>query len=328
MEDFSSIPVLTGLESIQLLPKGRTIEYEYNGEHRKNFVEFTNRERKWKPLRRSITDDHVLTDDEIEEIYVKLTKEKRTVREQSKEYGFLMNNHRIRDDDLKYGLNNENVQVVKFFDDRGGERNENVLQDIKSMNSRDNMGNVSLPDSSIEIVNFSPCPNCGHVYSFKDLFLYFQKPKRDIRFKTIQEQYLFDTKVSCVECGTEFLPSLVVINESPRSEYRMICRSQTLREICLFMKRKFRSKVLWLREENILSRFDDGIEYRAWKNDLNVAHLKAEPTLFSSFIQNTPYYLVQDFLDQKNLHEAQPVFGSWLPSDQITRAYKSSELQI
>ena len=65
-----------------------------------------------------------------------------------------------------YGIFQEDVSMLRFFDDKKG---ESVLADIVRKNEEQNMGNFVIPNTDVQLVNYSICPKCDMVYSFKDL---------------------------------------------------------------------------------------------------------------------------------------------------------------
>jgi hypothetical protein len=188
------------------------------------------------------------------------------------------------------------------------------------------MGNVKIPGTSIEIINYSPCPKCGEVHSFADVFAYYSNPVPDPEhFASRSEQYQRDTRVRCKACQSYFFPALVVVDGDPTNECQMICRSQTIREVTVFMRQEVRQEVLWMKDENILEDVVDGMKVRAWRNDVDSAILKRKPALLTNMLSYTPSTLMIDFLSRKNLVEKQPLYDAWMPEKAIQRAYRSDD---
>ena len=81
-----------------------------------------------------------------------------------------------------YGLFKNDITVCTFFD---GDKNENILEDIKKKNNEQGYGNIKIPNTNIMLINYSFCPKCKTVFSFKDIVEYYKKPKPDSKFKDI-----------------------------------------------------------------------------------------------------------------------------------------------
>jgi hypothetical protein len=221
-----------------------------------------------------------------------------------------------------YGSWQSDVSVVRFFENKTsvnipnshGDKKESILADIRSMNEEQGMGNVKIPGTSVEIINYSPCPACGHIHSFSDVFNYYQKPVPDPFYKSRQEQYIHDTRVMCIECKAYFLPALIVVDGDPKNECQMICRRQTMAEVVTFMA-EFQLKVLYMREENIITHPDNG--RKAWRNDVDAKLLKKRQGLFTNFLSYTPAPQILSFITRKNLAMDDPLYGAWLEPNRI-----------
>jgi len=320
------IPVFNGPESVRPGKFGRTIEYEWEEENRRAYVPFPLAyRRKYRPLLSPSNHDHILTDDEIDRLLSAINHGYDANKFESTDefLSFLTLREKVVLEEKTYGMYESDVSVVRFFEDSNrGDKKENILADIKRLNQEQGMGNVKIPGTSIEIINYSPCPKCGHVHSFSDVFNYYQNPTPDPTYKSRRLQYQLDTRVMCVECKVFFLPALIISDGTPRNEHQMICRSQTIREVCVFMRETTRIDVLWMKNENILDDVrDDGTAVRAWRNDVDAKVLKKRPGLFSNMLQYTPANLMLDFISRKNLEKEEPLFGAWVPKQHIQSPY-------
>jgi len=144
--------------------------------------------------------------------------------------------------------------MCRFFETKN---NENILADIEQKNKEQNMGNFQIPNTNIKLINFSICPKCGHIFSFKELMGYYAKPNPDSTFKSLKKQYREDTRAFCHECNTYFLPALVISDGTPKNEVQFLCRAQTTNAIEAFY-RKSGKNVLAAKNENILNRANGG----------------------------------------------------------------------
>jgi hypothetical protein len=210
----------------------------------------------------------------------------------------------------------QDITVCRFFSGKMGEKQENILQDIRQLNEQQQMGNIKIPNTSIEIINYSPCPKCETIHSFSDIFHYYQNPAPDPKFASLKQQRSLDTRVKCKDCGNYFLPAIVITDGAPKNEYQMICRNQTLLEVTVFMQKEFNLRVLTMRKENVLINPDNPSK-AAWRNDIDAAKLKLRPGLFTNMLQYTPAPLMLDFISRKNLEKEEPVYGAWLKRENV-----------
>jgi hypothetical protein len=222
-----------------------------------------------------------------------------------------------------YGIFDADTTMCRFFDSKNG---ENLLADIEKKNEEQGMGNIPIPHTNIRLINYSICPQCGHIFSFKDLADYYANPKPDTRFKNRANQFREDTRVCCTECSSYFLPALVIADGTPKNEVQFLCRVQTMNAIERFYLNKG-IKVLSLNEENIIKR--EGPEtvrterkvkepaapvtfvnrlfhpkaagpgktvnkhtITGIRNDVLLKEMEAKPALISNLIQYTPSNLV------------------------------------
>jgi ribosomal protein L32 len=145
--------------------------------------------------------------------------------------------------------------MCRFFDSKNGDK---ILEDIKLKNEAENMGNIHIPNTNIQLINYSICPKCGHVFSFKDISDYYLNPRPDPVFKNKMRQYREDTRVFCSECGTYFLPALVIVDGTPKNEVQFLCRIQTMNAIENYYQNKG-IQVLSKRDVNIVKKEESGI---------------------------------------------------------------------
>jgi hypothetical protein len=100
-----------------------------------------------------------------------------------------------------YGIFDKDIAMCRFFDSKNGDK---VLADIKLKNESENMGNIHIPHTNIQLINYSICPKCSRILSFKDISDYYLNPRRDPLFKNKMQQYREDTRVFCNDCKTYF----------------------------------------------------------------------------------------------------------------------------
>jgi len=316
--NIQDIPVYSGPDSVKPGSKGRKVDltnWSPEFDHKEFFMEWPAQyRRKYAPLK-SHRDGHLLSDDEIDLLLRSINK------------GFNANDfsdvnqfldyltYRQQLPEKTYGMYESDISVCRFFTSERGEKQENILADIRKLNEEQNMGNIKIPGTDVEIINYSPCPKCGHIHSFADVFNYYQHPTPDPVFKNAQEQYAMDTRVQCKECNDYFLPALIVSDGSPKVEHQMICRMQTVREVGVFMKSQYKLDVLVYKKENILVQPET--QKRAWRNDVDAKLLKSRQGLFTNFLQYTPAPLMLNFLGRKNLELQEPLYGVWKKPEEV-----------
>ena len=202
-----------------------------------------------------------------------------------------------------YGIFDKDVSVCKFFDSTN---NDDLLADIKKKNKEEGLGNIKIPDTNIELINYSICPKCKKIYSFKDIISYYKKPLVDGKFKSRAHQFRNDTRVFCSDCNTFFLPSLVIADGTPIKEVQFLCRAQTIEAVEDFMLLK-NVKVLTRKMSNIIYRE----KLKAIKNDVSIIALKEKPTLITNIIQYTPFNLILNFILGENIAKGDLLFNEW-----------------
>jgi len=204
-----------------------------------------------------------------------------------------------------YGIFDKDVSICRYFNSKN---NENLLADIMKKNEEQGLGNIKIPNTDITLINYSICPKCNSIFSFKDIMNYYKKPKPDAWFKNTAHQLRNDTRVYCDNCGTYFLPSLIISDGTPKKEVQFLCRVQTIEAVEEFMLTK-NIKVLTNKEGNIV--FKDGFRLRAIKNDVSIKDLEKKPTLITNIIQYTPFNLIMNFIDGTNAKKGDLLFDEW-----------------
>ena len=202
-----------------------------------------------------------------------------------------------------YGIFDKDISVCRFFD--SGE-NENILADIKRKNEEQGHGNIKIPNSNIELINYSFCHKCKTIFSFKDVIEYYKNPRPDQRYKNRAHQYREDTRVYCGNCDTYFLPSLVIADGTPKSEVQFLCRAQTIDEVEKYFYEK-NIRVLTKNGSNIIQNGDQ----KAIKNDVYIKHLEEKPALITNILQYTPAKYIMNLIDGTNVEKGDLLFDEW-----------------
>jgi hypothetical protein len=237
-----------------------------------------------------------------------------------------------------YGIFDKDVSMCRFFESKNGDK---LLEDIRQKNEAENMGNITIPHTNIQLINYSICPKCGHVFSFKDISDYYLNPRPDPSFKNKTRQYREDTRVFCNECQTYFLPALVIADGTPKSEVQFLCRIQTMNAIEGFYYGKG-IKVLSKREGNIvkeettsvtktIQKVEHSFIERLFNNDLSdkkvtnkttkkvisgikndvlLKEMEKKPTLISNLVQYTPANIVMNLIEGTNVKNGDLLFGA------------------
>jgi hypothetical protein len=195
------------------------------------------------------------------------------------------------------------VLEINYFEDKNGER---TLEQIRKRNEMDDAGNIRIPNTNIELVNYSYCPNCKKVYSFNDLMDYFNKPVTSRSFTNMVEQMRNDTSVCCDTCKKYFIPTMLVVDEKPISEFQFLCRMQTIQAIETFYFKKWKRNVL---TRNTKNRINVGNK-KYILNDILLSELSEKPTLILNLLQYSPVELRLRMLDGKNIEANDYLFSS------------------
>jgi len=203
-----------------------------------------------------------------------------------------------------YGIFDKDISVCKFFDSG---KNDNLLEDIRKKNEKEGYGNIKIPNTEITLINYSFCQNCKTIYSFKDVIDYYRNPKPDEKkFINRANQYREDTRVFCNNCNFYFLPSLVIIDRTPRNEVQFLCRSQTINAVEEYFLKK-NIKVLTKNKKNIVQNGN----LKAIKNDVFIKNLDEKPTLVTNIIQYTPFKYIMNLIDGTNVEKGDLLFDEW-----------------
>jgi len=202
-----------------------------------------------------------------------------------------------------YGVFDEDVSICRFFDSKN---NDNLLADIKKKNEEQGLGNIKIPNTDIMLINYSFCPKCKTIYSFKEIMDYFRKPKPDTRYKNAALQLRNDTRVFCHNCDSFFIPSLIISDSTPKKEVQFLCRVQTIDAVEKYMLSK-NTEVLTKDKSNIVNK--DNL--RAIRNDVSIMDLEEKPTLITNIIQYTPFRLIMNFIDGTNVEKGDLLFDEW-----------------
>lgn len=238
-----------------------------------------------------------------------------------------------RQPEKPYGIVDKDIAMCRFFDSKNGDK---VLEDIRLKNETENMGNIHIPHTNIQLINYSICPKCGHVFSFKDISDYYLNPRPDPLFKNKTRQYREDTRVFCDECETYFLPALVIVDGTPKNEVQFLCRIQTMNAIEGYYHKKG-IEVLSRRDGNIIQKEAAGITRTVQdvnhsfinllfkkdlpdkkitkkvisgiKNDVLLKEMEEKPTLISNLIQYTPANIVLNLIEGNNVKNGDVLFG-------------------
>jgi hypothetical protein len=204
-----------------------------------------------------------------------------------------------------YGMYQKDVSICRYFDYGN---NDNLLADITKKNEEQGMGNIKIPNTNITLINYSFCPKCKTIYSFREVMNYYRNPKPDPQYKNKASQFRNDTRVYCDNCDTYFLPSLIISDGTPKNEVQFLCRVQTINAVEKYMLSK-NIQVLTEKEGNIV--FKDGFRLKAIKNDVSIKDLEKKPTLITNIIQYTPFNLIMNFIDGTNVKKGDLLFDQW-----------------
>jgi hypothetical protein len=204
-----------------------------------------------------------------------------------------------------YGIFSKDVTMCRFFDTKNS---ENILADIEQKNTEQGMGNVEIPNTNIRLINYSVCPKCGKVFSFKELGDYYRRPKNDSRFSSLANQVRNDTRVCCPDCDTWFLPALIIADNTPKNEVQFLCRNQTMNAVEKYFMATGK-RVLTKKNGNILT--DNAAGLTAVKNDVPLNEMAQKPTLIANMLQYTPANLALNLMDGSNIEKGDVLYGWW-----------------
>jgi hypothetical protein len=202
-----------------------------------------------------------------------------------------------------YGIFEKDISICRFFN---SDNNEKLLQDISKKNEEQGYGNIKIPNTNITLLNYSFCQYCKTIYSYKELLEYYKYPKPDQFFPSRATQFRTDTRICCNNCGTYFLPSLVISDGTPKNEVQFLCRTQTIDAVEKYFSNK-NIMVLTRNKKNIIQK---GI-LRGIKNDVYIKDLEEKPTLITNIIQYTPFNLIMNLIDGTNVEKGNLLFDEW-----------------
>jgi hypothetical protein len=131
-------------------------------------------------------------------------------------------------------------------------------------------------------------------------------PKVDQRYKNRARQYREDTRVYCGNCGTWFLPSLIISDGTPKNEVQFLCRVQTIDAVEKYFSQK-NMMVLTKNKQNIIQKGN----IWAIKNDVFIKDLDEKPTLITNIVQYTPFNLMMNLIDGTNVAKGDLLFNEW-----------------
>ena len=206
-----------------------------------------------------------------------------------------------------YGSHSSQKDIImcRFFSSKD---NESILSDIEKKNIEQGMGNISIPNTNIKLINYSICPKCQKIFSYKELIDYYRNPMPDPEFKNKGYQVREDTRVCCSECREYFLPALVIADGTPKNEVQFLCKMQTVEAI---------EKYFLLKGEKVLSKNRKNIKFVGKfvviKNDVKLKRLEPKPSLITNLIQYTPFNLISNLIDGTNNEKGDILFGKWNP---------------
>jgi hypothetical protein len=207
--------------------------------------------------------------------------------------------------DKVYGLCERDTTMCRFFGSKNG---ESILADIEQKNEEQKMGNIAIPNTRIKLINYSVCPKCKTVFTFKELMDYYKNPKPDPLYKNKGLQLREDTRVHCYDCGEYFLPALVISDGTPKNEVQFLCRMQTVGAIeKYFLKQNV--YILSKNQKNIY--MENG--FITIKNDVRLQNLESKPTLICNMLQYTPISLMPNLIDGSNIEKGDILFGKMRP---------------
>jgi hypothetical protein len=202
-----------------------------------------------------------------------------------------------------YGIFDKDISVCRFF---ASDKNENILEDIRRKNEEQGYGNVNIPNTGITLINYSFCPKCRTIFGFKDITEYYKNPRPDQSYKSRAHQYREDTRVYCHNCGTYFLPSLIISDGTPKSEVQFLCRVQTIDAVENYFSQK-KINVLTKNKNNIIQKG----AVKAIKNDVFIKDLDEKPTLITNMVQYTPFNYIANLIDGTNVEKGDLLFNEW-----------------
>jgi len=207
--------------------------------------------------------------------------------------------------DEQYGVFSSHSSTRLHFFVNGSEE---MLSDIEQKNKEEGMGNYKIPNTNITLINYSVCPTCNTIFSFKDLMQYYSNPTPDPIFKKTYEQHRNDTRVHCHVCKAYFMPALVIVDRTPISEVQFLCRIQTVNAIENYYYTNMKIDILTRNRKNIVKNKNNW--GRIILNDVLLNELQDKPTLISNLLQYSPTNLALNMMNGTNIQNKDPLFGA------------------
>ena len=152
----------------------------------------------------------LFSQEEIESLLIPVNKSCKNIKDFEK---FLTK--RILDYEKPHGLFEKNIPVCRFSD---SQNNKKLLKEIKRINEEQEYGNYTVPNTNITLINYSFCHNCRTIFTFKELVNYYSNPIPDRNFVEKTFKYKCNTGLCCKNCGTYFLPSLIISDGMAKNE--------------------------------------------------------------------------------------------------------------
>ena len=194
-----------------------------------------------------------------------------------------------------YSLFEKDIAVSRFSTNPNA---LNVLDEIYEKNKKSKMGNKKIPNTNIELVNFSQCPYCEKVWSMEDLTQYYKNPYFDQNY-TKKEILREDTSIMC-KCNNRFNPSLLIMDATTKEETQFLCRMQTIDAIEKFYLKEFNRDVL-TRDKGKIKRYPN--KEVAISSNILIDELALKPTLVTNYIQYSTAPHILKFLDSDNKNQ-------------------------
>lgn len=184
-----------------------------------------------------------------------------------------------------------------------------LLDATRALNDAEARGNFRIPGTGVELIPFAQCRKCKTQHSQGDLDRYYRSPPPDNRLGR-REQMREDTRFRCKKCRAIFLPTLVVVDGRPVTEFQYLCRIQTAHAIERYLWESTGRPVLTRNPASVMRRAGQ----QAIANDVCLGDLRARPTLIANMLQYTPPQFVRSLITGANLQRPEPLYGAWFPT--------------
>lgn len=194
---------------------------------------------------------------------------------------------------FRFGLFEDDAGTIRLSVKDGDEKQtRRVVEEIRKLNRAQGIEPKILGD--LELLNYSRCPSCGKIFSQRDLIAYYNRP-------FVPEGYVLldikrqDNRVRC-DCGTFFVPALVIVENDRMTDTAYLCRLQTAQAIEDLYERETKRPVLSRRNENFVLvpgapgtvHRRGGREYNRLVLDVEPEMLSRAPAILMNFLQYTP----------------------------------------